>query len=455
MFDHTDDAIGLWPGESHHGLEAAEQLAYEVTCRELVDGWVEPERHLLPDDLESMPSGLFLAAIFGSVNRLNGHDLVRLLQAEARLEGSAAAQKIASVAEVALCPPGDASSPVERNPEEVEYAAVEIAAALTLTRRAAETLLERALWLSRGGWRVWEAVHRGDMDVAKATEYQRHLSHLDAETVGSVLDATLDVAGELTTGQLRHRIQRQVMTVDPDGSRSSTQEGLQERKVVTHANPDFTGCFHICSTHPTELGKALRHVDRLARAFNDAGDERTLDQLRADIALDLLQGRSLDRAPEHGGAIHLTVPLETLAGLVDIPGEMDGYGPVIADIARQVSLEQVDGQWTWTVTDEGDVLATGTTRYRPTAAQTRKARADYPTCVAPGCRMPVYNCDLDHRHPYSRGGRTHNANLAPLCRHHHMMRHHSQWRYERLPDGSHRWTSPLGHTYIRKRDPPD
>ncbi len=157
----------------------------------------------------------------------------------------------------------------------------------------------------------------------------------------------------------------------------------------------------------------------------------------------------------HGGAIHLAVPLETLAGLVDIPGEMEGYGPVIADIARQVSLEQVDGQWTWTVTDEGDVLATGTTRYRPTATRTRKARADYPTCVAPGCRMPASNCDLDHRDAYSRRGRTHNANLAPLCRHHHMMRHHGQWRYERLPDGSHRWTSPLGHTYIRKRDPPE
>jgi hypothetical protein len=223
---------------------------------------------------------------------------------------------------------------------------------------------------------------------------------------------------------------------------------------VSHANPDFTGCLHICSTHPTELGKALRHVDRLVRALKNAGDERTLDQLRADIALDLLQGKNLDRAPQNGGAIHLTVPLETLAGLADLPGEMEGYGPVIADIARQISLQQVNGDWTWSVTDKGDVLATGTTRYRPTAAQTRKARADYPTCVAPGCRMPAYNCDLDHRDRYSQGGRTHNRNLAPLCRHHHMMRHHSRWRYRRLPDGGHEWTSPLGHTYITQGQSP-
>jgi hypothetical protein len=433
-------------------------LAYEVTCRELADGWIEPERHLLPDDLESIPAGVFLAAIIRSVDRtrLNGHDLVRLLQAEARLEASAAAQKIASVAEVALCPPGDASSPVERSPEEVEYAAVEIAAALTLTRRASETLLERALWFSRGGRRVWEAVDRGDLYVAKATEYQRHLSHLDSETVGSVLDATLDVAEELTTGQLRHRIQRQMMTIDPDGSRSSMEEGLEERTVVTHANPDFTGCLHICSAHPAPLGAATRYIDHLARELKGVdGEERSLDQLRTDVALDLLQGKSFETGPPGGGGVHITVSLRTLAGLVDIPGDLDGYGAVIADIARKIALEQVDGEWTWTITDRGDILADGTTSYRPTTAQRRRARAQYRTCVAPGCRMPAYQCDLDHRDPYSRGGRTHNANLAPLCRHHHMMRHHAPWHYERLATGDHEWTSPLGHTYIRKRDPPE
>ena len=112
----------------------------------------------------------------------------------------------------------------------------------------------------------------------------------------------------------------------------------------------------------------------------------------------------------------MTVSLDTLVELSDSPGNLGGYGPVIADIARQMALEQVDGQWTWSVTDNDEVVATGTTRYRPTAAQRRRARADYPTCVAPGCRMPASNCDLDHRAPYSRGGRTHNDNLAPLCR---------------------------------------
>ena len=79
----------------------------------------------------------------------------------------------------------------------------------------------------------------------------------------------------------------------------------------------------------------------------------------------------------------------------------------------------------------------------------------YPTCVHPGCRQAAEQCDLDHRKPRSQGGLTHNNNLAPLCRHHHMTRHHTPWEYQRQPNGDHHWTSPLGHTYIAKRGPPD
>ena len=428
--------VGFWPGESVESLAAEDDLAFEVTCRDLADGWVEPARHVLPD-LESIPVGPFLAVVVGSVDRsrLNGHDLVRLLRAEARLEAADAARKLASVAEVAYCPPGGSESPVERDPGEVEYAAVEVAAALTLTRRASETLLDQALWLSSRGRRVGDVLAGGRISVAKAREFGRHLSHLDSETVDSVLDVTLDDAAGLTTGQLRHRIQKQVMTVDPDGSESSMDQGLKERKVVSHVNPDFTGCLHICSVHPVGQAKALRHVDQLARSLKHNGDGRTLDQLRADIALDLLQGKTLDRVPAGGGRVHLTVSLETLAGLSHSPGDLDGYGPVIADIARRISLDRVDGHWTWSVVDKGDVLATGTTRYRPSTAQQRMAHAAYPTCVAPGRRMPAYNCDLDHASRPSvelKGVSAGNSNLSVRTG-----RHHTQWQYQRLPNGDH------------------
>ncbi len=154
--------------------------------------------------------------------------------------------------------------------------------------------------------------------------------------------------------------------------------------------------------------------------------------------------------------MHLRADLATLAELSHTPGELGGYGPVIADIVRQLGLELVDGEWTFQVNDpDGEVVATGTTSRRPKTAQVRRARADYPKCIFPGCRQPARSSDLDHREEYSAGGETHNRNLAPLCRHHHMVRHNTDWKLERLANGDHQWTSPLGHTYIRKKGPPD
>lgn len=445
------------PGEGPNSWDAGDQLAFQVTCLEMADGWVEDHRHCLPD-LDSIPPHV-LPIVLKAVdrNKLNGHDLVRLLEAEARLEASASAEKLASVAEIAHCPPGDANSPVERTSHEVEYVSAEIAAALRLTRRSADTLLGRALWLASEGRRVGTAFAKGTLSNAKVGIFHRALSHLDQKTIDAVLDQTLETSNELTTGQLGYRVSKLVMAADSDGARSSMQEGLKERKVVGHSNPDFTGCFHICSSHPLGVSSALRNVDRIARTLNTSDDERCLDEIRADVALALLRGEdpTAMKSGVSGGSVHLNVPLTTLADLSDLPGELSAYGPIIADIARQIALQQVNGKWTWSVTHGDEVIATGITRYRPTAAQQRRARADYPTCVHPGCRMPSRECDLDHRNPYSRGGRTHIDNLAPLCRYHHMGRHHTPREYVRLREGDHVWKSPLGHIYTRPRDPPE
>jgi hypothetical protein len=68
--------------------------------------------------------------------------------------------------------------------------------------------------------------------------------------------------------------------------------------------------------------------------------------------------------------------------------------------------------------------------------------------------MPAINADLDHRTPYSDGGPTTDDNLGPLCRHDHCIRHQHAWTYTPLPNGTHQWTSRLGHTYTTSGTPP-
>jgi hypothetical protein len=206
---------------------AEDQLAFEITCRELADGRVDSEQDFLPAGLEEIPVGPFLATVVSVLDpgRLNGHDAVRLMQARARLGSHHDAGKLEAMAEVAFAPPGDAASPVERCFEAVEYAAVEIAAALTLTRRTSETQLELALCLSDRLRRVLTAFSEGRIDLARVRVFHQQLGHLPEEPVEVVLDRVLDEAVGLTTGQLRARLAKLVLETDPDGSKSSFQQG--------------------------------------------------------------------------------------------------------------------------------------------------------------------------------------------------------------------------------------
>lgn len=462
MFDHQAgiglSELGVPSGESLDERQA-DQLAYELTCRAMADGWMSPDQTTLPAGFDSLEPGPYLAAVIASidVHRLNGFDVIRVVKARARLASHHEAGKYEAIAEVAYTPPGDRHAAVLRSSEQYEYAAVEVAAALTLTRRASEDQLSRAVAITERLRRVLDAFYAGRLDLPKVRVFEMALAHLPDETVEHVLDQILDDAEDLTTGQLRARLAKLVMIADPDGAKSSYEEGLADRKVVTSANPDHTANLGIYSAPPDAVAAARAHIEERARALKTKDEERTLDQIRTDVALDLLSGKCdhPDHVSAGSGRINVTISAETLARLSDEPAELDGFGPVIAEIGRKTVRENIDGEWVFTVTDQGRTVATGTLSRRPTASQCRQVASEYPTCVMVGCREPAYQCDIDHRRPHSEGGPTHTDNLEPLCRHHHMVRHHAPWRLERLENGDHVWTSPLGHTYIRKRDPPD
>ncbi|MGH8836580.1 MAG: hypothetical protein ACRDWG_16525, partial [Actinomycetes bacterium] len=61
--------------------------------------------------------------------------------------------------------------------------------------------------------------------------------------------------------------------------------------------------------------------------------------------------------------IQVTVPATTLLGLTDIPGELAGYGPITAEVARRIVAH---GTWRRLLTDpaSGQLLVTAG---RPTA----------------------------------------------------------------------------------------
>jgi len=453
MFAPHTDVIGLSDpalhgngpiGESHD-----DDYVYMLTCAEAAAESLDTDRQILPPGLEDAEPSLFTAMVASAVDRtmLNGHDAVRLMQTEARLSSHYEAAKLATMVEVACSPTGDVDSGVKRDVEVIEYAADEIAAALTLTRRAARTQLDLALSLKDRPANVWSAFSSGMVGVAKIRVLDDQLGHRPAESVATVTEQILEGAPEMATGQLRARLAHLVMKADPQGEDVQYQAGIEDRKIVIYANPDHTANIHASNLEPGRVTAALTRINQLAQGLRNSDETRTLDQLRADVFLDLLEGNHPSRAKTPVVACISRSIWRPSANSPTLPVSWP-YGPVIADIARKTAAAQAKTTWDYTVTDNEAVVTTGTTRYRPSAATRRSVSASYPTCVHPGCRMPVHNCDIDHRHPWVQGGPTHHNNLEPLCRHHHMLKHHSAWRLQRQPNGDHKWTSPLGHTYI-------
>lgn len=407
----------------------------------------------IPPGLDEMPPGPTLAGFLATIDpgEVSGHDRVVVLRAQQRMASHFQGQVYAAMSSLAE---HMEEGPFADDPELAwEASATEIRCALRLTRRTAESELDFALGLQRLP-AVRAALVAGNIDTRRSRVVVRGTSHLDEAAARQVVDAVIGDAPGLTTGELAARIRRLAIEVDPDTARERYEQTIADRRVVSEGSTDGTANLLGLDLPPDRVAAIARRINRIARTLNRQGDERTIDQLRADVFLDLLSGLNRD---QRGGSVDLHVDLETLARLAETPGDLSGFGPVIADIARQVAEAQTNGEWRFTLSDPGTGLPihNGTTRRRPSTAQRRTVEARDRTCIFPGCRMPATQCDLDHRIPWSEEKRTSLDGLDAGCRHDHVtVRHRLGWKHFPLPGGDHLWISPLGHRYTKSGRPP-
>lgn len=162
------------------------------------------------------------------------------------------------------------------------------------------------------------------------------------------------------------------------------------------------------------------------------------------------------RAGAAVGTVHLTIPFLTYVGLASHPGHVAGYGPLLADVARLLaeSATARETRWCLTVVDaNGEPVAHGETRYRPSAKTQSMVECRDQTCRFPGCRRPAYRCDLDHTIPHDQAGPTCPCNLSALCRRHHRLKQREGWELHQLSPGVLVWMTPTGHWYLVRPDP--
>ena len=358
----------------------------------------------------------------------------------------------------------------------------ELALRLGCSRRQAEALVRHGRAYS--GALAWtgDALAAGEIDPAKARVLVEALDAVPVPVALDVQEAVLPGAPTRTPTQLARDVARALITVDPEAAAERHQARALGRRVdVPRVLAD--GMAGIWAVLPApDAARLDSSLSALARSARTAGDPRTLDQLRADLLVDLTTrtitgtaptaydrsesaasgaattvgvGPAMKAAGSAGGTrrpharteIRVNVALSTLLGLDEDPGDLAGYGPITAEAARALAR---GGVWRRIVTDPltGAVLDVGRTRYQPPADLDQHVRARDRSCARPGCPATAETCDLDHTVEYHRAhGPTADTNLGPLCRRDHTVKTDAGFTLEQVSPGIFEWTTPTGHRY--------
>ena len=161
------------------------------------------------------------------------------------------------------------------------------------------------------------------------------------------------------------------MEVAPEKAKERREAAAKDARVERWAEDSGNAALMGCELPPDEVLAADQRITAWAQELRKAGLEGGMDVLRARAFLDLLLGK--DSRPRHdtrGGAdsagpgsggsgpdapppsagpargavsggfagrVTLTVPLTTVTGLADRPGELAGIGPVDPWLARDLA----------------------------------------------------------------------------------------------------------------------
>lgn len=280
-------------------------------------------------------------------------------------------------------------------------------------------------------------------------------------------EAAVGLAETMTPTQLKKALARVRDELHEQPLNERHAAAREARDVYVTADHD--GMATLSALLPAHIAvAAFNRLDGIARSLRSEEDEqRTLAQLRADAAGDILCDGDItgttpiDDAstpaptfvPGVRAEVRIVVPVLTAAGRSDEPAELDGYGPIPADVARE--LVGTGSAFYRVLVDPVTCMVTSVGRLlrMPPALMRRYLQLRDQTCRFPGCTRKATSAEVDHTIEWRNGGCTEIANLLHLCVAHHHVRHGDQWSYVLHPDGTADWTTPTGRRVTTKPPP--
>jgi hypothetical protein len=430
--------------------------------------------------VSSVPSQAVLAPIDSTAD-----ELLDTLGWVDRVQSRAAAAKIVLIEQLRQRLAHGASDPTSRSLDERAFTA-EIAAALTLSERAAESLIGVSRALVQSLPATLAALASGEISYRHAQIMVEQTVGLDAASVAALEAKVLPAASTSTAPRFASTVRKQRERLNPESIEERHVVALDERTVVIDEDRD--GMVWVSARTSAANGLAIH--DRLttaALAMRKRGDKRTLAQLRSDIFVTILLARShkmsgkhavtvpafddllgLDSDVDNSGIentdnfvrwfrgitaeVIVTVPALSLLGHGSEPATLEGYGPIDLDTARILAGRARSFVRILTHPETGATLSVGRKRYKVPKDLRMWLRVRDGTCRFPNCNRQAKRCDIDHSFEWHELGETAHDNLAHLCRSHHTLKGAGKWKVAQASDGSGvlTWTSPAGRSYTTR-----
>jgi hypothetical protein len=249
--------------------------------------------------------GRDLQAALARIDRqtLSGAELALVIRARARLLAWVQAESAADVNEFVHCPAWS-TAPTARVEGVQEFACDELALLLHVAPMTGKNLVLHAVDLVERHPRLWAALADGLIDSRKVAVVTSMTPDTEDRLAAAVDDALLNTATRAdgstaleqtiaeTPGVLSLRAQRVLSGLDPSWVRAVRRETLRRRRLAkgTYGPGIGVGFLGLYDIDVPAMAAAYEHVNAIARGIKRLGDTRTLDQLRADTAVDLLTG---------------------------------------------------------------------------------------------------------------------------------------------------------------------
>lgn len=356
----------------------------------------------------------------------------------------------------------------------------DVSTALRLSPSTAQMRIDVARNLVNNLPNTCSALALGEISSAHATVIARETASAiqDGMSESAIFDIearAIAFAEFHTPGQVANHVRSAVAKYSPEEFEESVSKATSLRRVSCYNDPD--GMSTVVAILPAadaqivmnSIEAFILRADQISQAdgkeqtlgkYPSCGEDQglakdqslTKDMKRAD-ALSSICAQFLSQLDDvvtphrRPVTINVTVDLPTLLGLAENPGQLAGYGPIPAAVARELAS---DGRWKRFITEPqtGNLLDFGRESYEPPQQLKDFLIARDRTCRFPGCRRSALLSDLDHAESWESGGRTSAENIGALCRRHHRLKTHDGWTIESFADGSCMWRSPLGKEFF-------